>query len=98
HMKLATTAPYGNFDYPFDLVNLAKGAGATFVARGATSQPRHLEKLISQGLDHNGFSLVEVVTQCPTYFGRKNKMGSPVDMLQWQRENTSTSGKEGTIP
>ncbi|MDD2283430.1 MAG: 2-oxoacid:ferredoxin oxidoreductase subunit beta [Eubacteriales bacterium] len=98
HMKLATTAPYGNYDYPFDLVNLAKGAGATFVARGATSQPRHLEKLISQGLDHNGFSLVEVVTQCPTYFGRKNKMGSPVDMLQWQRENTSTSGKEGTIP
>lgn len=98
HMKYATTAPYGNIDYPFDLVNLAKGAGATFVARGATAHPRHLEKLISQGLDHNGFSLIEAVTQCPTYFGRKNKMGSPVDMLQWQRENTSTSGKEGAIP
>lgn len=98
HMRLATTAPYGNIDYPFDLVNLAKGAGASFVARGATAQPRHLEKIIGQGLDHNGFSLIEVITQCPTYFGRKNKMGSPVDMLQWQRENTSTSGKEGTIP
>lgn len=98
HMGLATTAPYGNFDFPFDLVNLAKGAGATFVARGATAQPRHLEKLISQGLDHSGFSLIEAISQCPTYYGRKNKMGSPVDMLQWQRENTSLSGKEGKIP
>lgn len=98
HMKLATTAPYGNFDYPFDMVNLAKGAGATFVARGATAQPRLLEKIIGQGLDHKGFSLIEALSQCPTYYGRKNKMGSPVDMLKWQRENTSTSGKEGTIP
>lgn len=98
HMRLATTAPYGNIDYPFDLVKLAEGAGAAFVARSATAQPRHLEKIIGQGLDHNGFSLIEVITQCPTYFGRKNKMGSAVDMLQWQRENTSTAGKEGKIP
>ncbi|HOC06671.1 MAG: 2-oxoacid:ferredoxin oxidoreductase subunit beta [Bacillota bacterium] len=98
HMRLATTAPYGNIDYPFDLVKLAEGAGASFVARGATAQPRHLEKIIGQGLDHNGFSLIEVITQCPTYFGRKNRMGSAVDMLQWQRDNTSTTGKEGKIP
>jgi 2-oxoglutarate ferredoxin oxidoreductase subunit beta len=98
HLKLATTAPYGNFDYPFDLVNLAKGAGATFVARGAAVQPRHLEKIIGQGLDHDGFSLIEAISQCPTYYGRRNKMGTAVDMLQWQRENTSLSGKEGKIP
>lgn len=99
HGKLATTAPYGNFDYPFDLVELVKGAGATFVARGATAQPRQLEKLISQGLDHQGFSVIEAISQCPTYYGRKNKMGTPVDMLKWQKENTSVSGKEeGKIP
>lgn len=94
HMKKATTAPYGNFDYPFDLVELVKGAGATFVARGAAAYPRQLEKAISQGLDHCGFSVIEAISQCPTYYGRKNKMGTPVDMLKWQKENTSLSGKE----
>lgn len=99
HMKKATTAPYGNFDYPFDLVELVKGAGATFVARGAAAYPRQLEKAISQGLDHCGFSVIEAISQCPTYYGRKNKMGTPVDMLKWQKDNTSLSGKEeGKIP
>src|SRR5574340_1035322 len=32
----ATTAPYGNPDAPFDAVQLATGAGATFVARSTT--------------------------------------------------------------
>jgi len=98
HMDKATTAPYGNFDYPFDLVELVKGAGATFVARGAAAYPRQLEKVISQALDHSGFSLIEAISQCPTYYGRKNKLGSPVDMLKLQKENTSLSGKEGKIP
>ncbi|NLO88184.1 MAG: 2-oxoacid:ferredoxin oxidoreductase subunit beta [Firmicutes bacterium] len=99
HRKKATTAPYGNFDHPFDLVELAKGAGATFVARGATAYPRQLEKVISHGLDHKGFSVIEAVSQCPTYYGRRNKMGSAVDMLHWIKENTSPGGKEeGKIP
>src|SRR5690554_1381566 len=99
HMAKATTAPYGNFDYFFDLVELVKGAGATFVARGATAYPVQLEKYISQGLDHEGFSVIESISQCPTYFGRKNKLGGPMDMLKWQKENTSLGGKdESKIP
>ena len=94
HMKMATTAPYGNMDHPFDLGDLAKGAGATFVARGAAVHPVQLEKLISQGLDHQGFSVIEAISQCPTYYGRKNKMGSALEMLDWQKENTSIGGKD----
>lgn len=95
HGKLATTAPYGNNDYPFDLVKLAEGAGASFVARGAAVHPRQLEKVISEALDHNGFSVVEAISQCPTYFGRKNKPGTPVGMLQWQKENTTFKADDG---
>lgn len=99
HMMKGTTAPYGNFDYPFNLVELVKGAGATFVARGAAAYPRQLEKMISQGLDHKGFSVIEGISQCPTYYGRKNKLGSAVDMLHWQKESTSLGGKdEDKIP
>lgn len=43
--------------------------------------------LIAKGIEHKGFSFIEVVTNCPTYFGRKNKMGSAVDMLNWLKEH-----------
>lgn len=100
HMKYATTAPYGNVDYPFNLVELAQGAGATYVARGAAVYPRQLEKVIGQGLEHKGFSVIEAISQCPTYFGRKNQLKSPVEMLNWQKDNTSLAkpAEEGKIP
>ena len=44
-------------------------------------------KLIENGIRHEGFSLVECVSVCPTYYGRKNKKGDAVEMLKWQRDN-----------
>ncbi|MTI94514.1 MAG: 2-oxoacid:ferredoxin oxidoreductase subunit beta [Firmicutes bacterium] len=98
HDHLATTAPYGNNDYPFDLRTLAEGAGATFVARGAAAGPKQLETIIGKGLDHKGFSVIEAISQCPTYYGRKNKLGSAVDMLKYQKQSTSTREEPGKIP
>ncbi|MGI6576409.1 MAG: 2-oxoacid:ferredoxin oxidoreductase subunit beta [bacterium] len=83
----ATTAPYGNIDRPFDLCKLVQAAGATYVARGTAYHTQMLIDLIAKGIAHKGFSFIEVVTQCPTYYGRKNKFGSPVDMLNWQKEH-----------
>lgn len=83
----ATTAPYDNFDNPFDICNLAAGAGASFVARGTIYNARQTEHYIKSALAHKGFSVVEIVSQCPTIYGRLNKMGGPVEMLKWQRDN-----------
>lgn len=83
----ATTSPYGNLERPFNLAELAIGAGATFVARTTTYHNKQLTDLIIEGYKNNGFSLIEVVTHCPTSFGRQNKMGSPADMLKWQRDH-----------
>lgn len=83
----ATTVPYGNIDPSFDICSLAAGAGATFVARGTTYYARETERFIKGALAHKGFSVVEIVSQCPTIYGRLNKMGGPVEMLKWQREN-----------
>jgi 2-oxoglutarate ferredoxin oxidoreductase subunit beta len=88
--KYATTAPYGNIDPTFDLCNLAIGAGASFVARSTTYHVNHLKDMIVGGLQHEGFSLVEVMTHCPTYYGRRNRIGgtgSVIDMLNEQRES-----------
>ncbi|MFT5875224.1 MAG: 2-oxoglutarate ferredoxin oxidoreductase subunit beta [Clostridium sp.] len=88
--KKATTAPFGAVDRPFDPCELAKGAGATYIARGTAFHAKQLVDLITQGILNNGFSLVESITQCPTSYGRKNKMSDPADMLKWMRDNAVT--------
>lgn len=82
-----TTAPYGNLDRPFDIAQLAAGAGASFVARGSAYHCRETIDLIKQGIRHKGFSLIDVYSVCPTYYGRKNKKGDATEMLKWQKEN-----------
>ena len=83
----ATTAPYGNVDRPFDIANLASGAGASFSARGDVYHARETIDIIKQAIRHKGFSLVDVYSICPTYYGRKNKKGDAVEMLKWQKDN-----------
>jgi len=88
----ATTAPYLNIDREFDTVELAQGAGATFVARTTVYHVKQLQSLIKKAIEHNGFSVLEVLTQCPTYYGRKNKKGSAVNMIQSYRDMTVPVG------
>jgi 2-oxoglutarate ferredoxin oxidoreductase subunit beta len=76
---IASTAPYGAVDPPFDICRLAMGAGATFVARATIAQPQMCETLIKKGIQHNGFSVIEIMTHCHTQFGRKNKRARPLD-------------------
>jgi 2-oxoglutarate ferredoxin oxidoreductase subunit beta len=91
---LATTAPYTNIDHDFDVVELARAAGATFVARSTTYHVQQLTKILKQAILHEGFSVVEVLSQCPTYFGRKNRMGSAVDMMEYYKNNTTSIGSK----
>lgn len=85
--KKATTAPYGMIERSFDMCELAKGAGATFVARGTTYHAKQLSDLIVVGAKHKGFALIEVVSQCPVSFGRRNKMKNAMEMLNWLKEH-----------
>lgn len=89
---LATTAPYTNIDYAFDTVELATAAGASFVARSTTYHVQQLTKILEQAILHEGFSVVEVLSQCPTYFGRKNKKGTAADMMEYYKNNTTPVG------
>jgi len=88
----ATTAPGGTIDPHFDVAALAKAAGASFVARTTTYHVREMSKIIARAISHKGFSVVEVLSQCPTYFGRKNKEGGAVDMMRRYKEITVPVG------
>jgi len=87
----ATTAPYGNVDRNFDICDLSRAAGATYVARASAYHAAMLTDLVTKAIQNPGFSVVEAISQCPTYYGRKNKQGTAVDMLNAQKENAVTA-------
>lgn len=91
---IATTAPYMNIDHDFDVIELSKSAGATFVARTTAYHVQQIVDIIQQAILHKGFSVVEILSQCPTYFGRKNKEGSAVDMLERYKKMTTPIGSK----
>ncbi len=83
-----TTAPYGNIDANFDLCKLAKAAGATYVSRATVYNANMIIKQVEEGIKNKGFSFIETVSICPTYYGRKNKKGDAVDMMKYLKENS----------
>lgn len=83
-----TTAPYGNIDTQFDLCDLTTSAGATYVGRSTVFNPKLIVKLIEEGIKNKGFSFIETMTICPTYYGRKNKKGNAVDMMKFLRDQS----------
>jgi 2-oxoglutarate ferredoxin oxidoreductase subunit beta len=94
-----TTTPHGNIEQPFNICELAEACGASFVARSTAYHAVQLTKLIERAIEKRGFSLVEVLTPCPTYFGRKNRLGSTIEMLKWQKDNSiSVSASRKSSP
>lgn len=85
--KKAATAPYGTLERAFDVAELARSAGATYVGRSTTYHDKLLTDLIVAGIENKGFSLIEAVTACPTGYGRRNSMRNGAEMLMWQKEN-----------
>ncbi|MFQ5999332.1 MAG: 2-oxoacid:ferredoxin oxidoreductase subunit beta [Candidatus Bathyarchaeia archaeon] len=78
-----TTTPYRNIEHPFNLVHLAAGSGAVYVARWTAFHVRRLTESIKKALQKEGFSFIEVITPCPEIYGRYNKMGTAIDMMKW---------------
>jgi 2-oxoglutarate ferredoxin oxidoreductase subunit beta len=59
--------PFGNIESPVNPISLALAAGATFVARGFSGEQKHLTELIKLGIEHRGFSFLDVFSPCVTY-------------------------------
>ncbi len=90
----ATTAPYKTIDKEFDVVELATAAGASFVARSTAFHAKESTDILKKAIKHKGFSVVEILSQCPTHYGRKNKEGDAVSMLELQKTSTAKIGSK----
>lgn len=80
------TSVYGNIDTPFDICKLAEASGASYVARSTTYHATMLASQLQEAITHKGFSVVEAICDCPTLYGRFNKLGDAATMLLQQKE------------
>lgn len=65
-MKTKST-PSGNIENPLNPLTIALTAGATFVARAFSGDALHLRETIKKGIQHKGFSFIDVFSPCVTY-------------------------------
>jgi len=86
---VTTTSPYGNYEYPFNVSTLAAASGAVYVARWTVLHARRLERSITEALVKPGFTLVEIISPCPTGFGSKNRQRQGLDTLHYYHEHGS---------
>ena len=73
----------GNIDPTFDTCDLAIAAGASFVGRESMLDPKKLEKMFIKAMEHKGFSCLDILSNCHINLGRKNKMVSAMENLEW---------------
>lgn len=83
--RFTTTTPAGNTEPVFDACALARAAGASFVGREVTMQVLALRDLLREAISHDGFSFVEVISDCTEIYGRKNDLGASAEMMMSQK-------------
>ncbi len=89
HAAHTVVTPQGNPEYPFDIAQLVAAAGATYVARWTVAHPLQVKRSIIEAYTNKGFSFIEVLTTCPTYYGKYNPPRNAFAMIQELKEMTS---------
>lgn len=62
------TDPTGAIDHPINPMKQLIAMGATFVARSHSHLPNHVLEMMELALDHDGFSVVEVLSECTEFY------------------------------
>ena len=88
HGAMSTTTPMGNKDYPFDLSELAVTAGANYVARWTTRNVKEIVESMKKAILKEGMSFVEIMSACPTGFGRRNRMPQACQLHEYMKIRT----------
>ncbi|HBT20282.1 MAG TPA: 2-oxoacid:ferredoxin oxidoreductase subunit beta [Peptococcaceae bacterium] len=84
--SITSTSRSGKSESIMDICSIAAEAGANYVAKTTVYHVRELHKFLKEAISTKGFSLVEVISPCPTYYGRYNKIGNSPEMLNWLKE------------
>lgn len=91
HGFVTKTTPKGSIEKNVSPLELAITSGATFIAQSFSSDIKELTAIIEAGIQHKGFSFINVFSPCVTY----NK----INTYDWFKENlTKIADIEGYDP
>jgi len=62
------SAPQGSVEEPFNPLKLMLASNASFIARGYSAREDHLKNLIVKAVEHSGFSFIDILQPCITFF------------------------------
>lgn len=90
------TSPEGNTDRPIDCQALVKAHGS-FYARATTFHLPLLAKALRAALEHRGFAVVDVRSQCPVNYGRRVGFKNAYEMLMHFKKTFRPAGGEPAL-
>ena len=91
------STPWGNYaEIPFNMVSLMASSGATFVARYTSLHTKEAFEGVQKALLHKGFSFIEFITPCPTYFGKSTNVKTGLEMMK--KLQSISRIKDGSSP
>lgn len=95
--SITSTSLYGHIEPGFDLCRLVQAAGAPFVARSTVCNPVQIRRLICQGMSVRGFAFIEILSPCPTHYGRLNQIGDAARMMERLNDLTVPVERTGAM-
>ncbi len=95
--SVSATSVYGHVEHAFSIAELAATAGASFVARSTVYHATHLEEMIKLAIQKRGFSVMEIISNCHVQYGKKNKLGGAVQMINSYKDNAIKVEKAATM-
>ena len=85
---VTSTSPEGSIDAPINPLALAITAGAGYVARSFSGDPRHVAEMIKGAIEHPGYALVDVLQDCVIY--------NRINTNKWYRDRVYDIAEDGS--
>jgi 2-oxoglutarate/2-oxoacid ferredoxin oxidoreductase subunit beta len=89
--------PSGVMEHPLNALSLALSQGATFVARTATHDLRHMQEIMGEALKHRGYALIEVMQVCVTFNRRMDFDFYREHTYDLQEEDHDTGDRDAAL-
>ena len=87
------STPEGSIEKSFNPLKLILASNATFIARGYSEKAEHLKDLIIKGVEHKGFSFIDILQPCVSFFNTYQFYNEKV----YERENENLTSKKDAL-
>ncbi len=75
--RKSKTDPIGAIDRPINPMKQLLASGATFIGRTHATQVKHMDELFTRAIEHDGFSVIECLSECTMFYPGAFDDGNP---------------------